>query len=204
MAYPATGEQALRMQRYIAFLSGLPVGGESVTPQTLRSLFLKLGFVEVEAHGTTGNVAFDTAPVGVTAALEAQISRHLKRFVHGDIWTFIRSRQEVERIIRDAPPCDTAGSTVFVVFLAEPLDDKAARRIRANHSTADSLYPAGREIYWVRRVTADGGSPLSLIDFIDGPVTLRSLTTLKGVLTRQPRRAVLEAPPITESERSRQ
>ena len=33
------------MQRYIAFLSGLPVGGESVTAQTLRSLFLKLGFV---------------------------------------------------------------------------------------------------------------------------------------------------------------
>ena len=191
------------MQRYIAFLSGLPIGGESVTAQTLRSLFLKLGFVEVEAHGTTGNVAFDTSPVGVTAALEAQISRHLKRFIHGDIWTFIRTRQEVERIIRDAPPCDTPGSAVFVVFLAEPLDEAAARRIRTDHSTADSLHPAGKEIYWVRRVTADGGSPLSLIDFIDGPVTLRSLTTLKGVLTRHTRRPVLEAPPVTESERSR-
>lgn len=191
------------MQRYIAFLSGLPVGAESVAPQTLRSLFLKLGFLSVEAHGTTGNVAFDTSPVGVTAALEAQISRHLKRFIRGDIWTFIRTQQEVERIIREAPPSDTPGSAVFVIFLAEPLDQRVARRIGANHSSADSLHPAGTEIYWVRRVSADGGSPLSLADFIDSPATLRSLTTLKGVAAKHPGRSMLDAPRITESERSR-
>ena len=191
------------MQRYVAFLSGLPVGAESVSPQTLRSLFLKLGFVDVEAHGTTGNVAFDTSPVGVAVALEAQISRHLKRFIRGDIWTFIRTQQEVERIIREAPPCDTPGSAVFVIFLTEPLEPRIARRLGANHSSADSLHPAGNEIYWVRRVTADGGSPLSLADFIDSPATLRSLTTLKSVVGKYSGKPVREAPRITESERSR-
>ena len=116
------------MQRYIAFLSGLPVGPNAVPQDTLRSLFTKLGFLGVETYGTSGNVAFETAPVGVTAALEAQISRHLKRSVDADIWTFLRTSQELSRIADDMPFSDKAeDSTVFVVLLSKDLDAATGR-----------------------------------------------------------------------------
>ena len=194
----------MALQRYIAFLSGLPVGADAVPQERLISLFRKLGFLGVETHGTTGNVAFETSPVGVTGALEAQISRHLKRSIDADIWTFIRTPGELQSLVAGSPFSDDPGTMRFVVFLSEPLDDKTVRRLSVRRNTSEILHPRGLEIYWERKHVADGGSPLALSNFIGAPATVRSFSTVTR-LAADYTKIVRPANTLpTESERSRQ
>ncbi len=191
------------MQRYIAFLSGLPTGPTAIPQEKLRSLFFKLGFLNVETHGTSGNVAFETAPVGVTTALEAQISRHLKNSVEGDIWTFLRTPEYLAQIVAKSPFSDDADNSRFIVFLSEPLDARTQQRLSTVQSGADMLYPRGLEIYWERRILADAGSPLALADFLDSPATVRSYSTITGLVNEYMKPARGKEAAATVSERSR-
>lgn len=192
------------MQRYVAFLSGLPTGPKALSQDTLGSLFTKLGFLHVETHGTSGNVAFETAPVGVTSALEAQISRHLKRSIDANIWTFLRTPDQLSRIATEMPFSDKAeDSSVFVVFLSEDLDRETDRRLRAYRTTPDRLHPIGREIYWLRSLVSASSPPLALADLLDAPATVRSFSMIKSLAEKYGARPRRTAADITESERSR-
>jgi uncharacterized protein (DUF1697 family) len=190
------------MQRYIAFLSGLPVGRNKVPMSTLENLFRKLGFLNVESYLTTGNIAFDTAPVGITAPLEAQISRHLERSIDGDIRTFLRTPEELFSIASEIPFTESempGDSALFIVLLAEPLDDRTEYQLRIRRNDNDLLKPRGREIYWLRRRTDDASSkPLSLTETLNVPATVRSLNTIKKLADRR------RSPRTTASARSRQ
>lgn len=194
------------MQRYIAFISGLPTGPKTVPPDRLRSLFIKLGFLNVETHASTGNVAFETSPVGVVGALEAQISRHLRRSTGDeDIWTFIRTPDELAEIAKNLPfterPDDAA---VFVVLLNEPLDERTARSVSVRQTSADRLYPRGTEIYWVRQSADDGGPPLKLGEVIHTRATLRSIKLIERLAERYGGSTRELPAQIIESARSRQ
>jgi len=179
------------MQRYVAFLSGLPVGPQKVDMETLTNLFRKLGFLNVETYLTTGNVSFDTAPVGVIQPLEAQISRHLKRSIDAEIWTFIRTPQQLATIASNVPftadEMPEGRSSVFVVLLSDPLNERTERRLRVRRNDADVLRPHGTEIYWLRRATDDASSkPLSIGEMLDVPATVRTLGTIKNLASSWP------------------
>ncbi len=192
------------MQRYIAFITGLPLGPTAIPQETLRSLFIKLGFLNVESHGTSGIVEFDTSPVGVVSALEAQISRHLKRSISGQIWTFIRTPAELADIEANVPfEKMPERSSVFVILLSEQLDERTTRALSVRRTRTDILHARGREIYWLRQVDDGGGSPLAIAEMIDAHATLRSLTTIKTLAEKyaSPRR--FSSDDATESERSR-
>ena len=191
------------MQRYIAFLSGLPTGPGAIPQERLRGLFFRLGFLNVETHGTTGNVAFETAPVGVTAALEAQISRHLKNTIKSDIWTFLRTPEYLEQVVARAPFSDDADNSRFIVFLSEPLDARTQQKLSGRRSRADMLHPKGLEIYWERRIMADAGPPLALSDFLDSPATVRSYSTITSLVAEYVKPSGRKEAALTESERSR-
>jgi uncharacterized protein (DUF1697 family) len=191
------------MQRYIAFLSGLPTGPDAVAQDQLHHLFSKLGFLNIETHGTSGNVAFETAPVGVIGALEAQISRHLKNSIGGDIWTFLRTPEYLSQVVANAPFSNDDEWSRFVVLLAEPLDSRTEKRVSSYRNASESLHPRGLEIYWERRMLADGGSPLLLADLLDSPATVRSYSTITALVDQYGKPAAKTASVPTESVRSR-
>lgn len=179
------------MQRYIAFLSGLPLGPDKVGAEDLRNLFRKLGFLNVETWMAADNVAFETAPVGIVDPLEAQISRHLKRSIEGDIWTFIRTPRELQAIVSALPftaeELDDGASSVFVVLLPDSLDERTERQLKIRRNNTDVLRPRGREIYWLRRATDDASSrPLSVADMLDSPATVRSFRAIEKLAAKYP------------------
>lgn len=201
------------MQKYIAFISGLPFGRNAIAPDDLRSAMTRLGFLNVEVFSTSGNVVFDTAPVGLVAPLEAQISRHIKRtFALDDVWTFIRTPVELRDIVRELPydAADLAeeGNSLFVVLLSEVPDSLTARRLRIKRNEVDELRLARREIYWLRRrFEGQPVAPPPISDILDAPATVRSLHTLQQISTQlenpkpKPRVKIDDS---TQSERSRQ
>ena len=201
------------MQKYVAFISGLPVGRNAIATDDLRSAMTRLGFLNVEVFSTSGNVAFDTAPVGLVGPLEAQISRHIKRtFGVDDIWTFIRTAAELRDIITDLPydsaDVNEEGNSIFVVLLSEEPDSLTARRLRIKRNDVDELRLSRREIYWLRRRTeGEPVPPQPISEILDAPATVRSLHSLQQIVAQldkpkpKPRVKIDDS---TQSERSRQ
>ena len=184
------------MQRYIAFLSGLPTGDDSVGMDTLRSLFSRLGYLEVDTFLTTDNVAFLTAPVGIIPPLEAQISRFLSKHIRDEIGVFIRTPDELTEIAENNPvDRETAASSgTFVVLLHELLPKAIEQRLSRISGTADRFHARGREIYWQH--PSRSVVPLKLSTLLEVPATVRSFNTIK-------RLAAKYADDLTGSARSR-
>ena len=82
------------MQRSIAFLRAINVGGHTVKMDDLRTLFATLDFSNVETFIASGNVIFET-PKENAATLERRIEQHLQQALGYHVATFIRSASEV-------------------------------------------------------------------------------------------------------------
>lgn len=196
------------MQRYIAFLSGLPVGRGAVEMTTLRRLFTQLGFMNVETFLTTGNVSFETAPVGNLPPLEAQISRHLERKLGHDIGVYIRTPKDLEAIVAHQPfpseDLEAPGTSVFVILLPSPVSEKTERKLRFNRSDADDFHAKEREVYWLRRDLSDNAhnAPPFLAEILGVPATVRGIGTLRK-LAGQIQQGIRTATDPTASARSR-
>ncbi len=202
------------MQRYIAFLSGLPLGYGVEGMDDLRRLFTQLGFTRVETFLTTGNVAFETAPVGVIAPLEAQITRYLQKNLADSVEVFLRTPKQLSEMLSySAFPredVEAEGASLFMVLLHEPITAAVERNLRRSRTDADDFHPHQNSIYWLRRpAEGEPSPPPSIGEVIAMPATVRTLTTIRALAAKYVdtptdyRRPVADHETTTESERSR-
>jgi uncharacterized protein (DUF1697 family) len=189
----------------------LPCGRASVGTDTLRNLFARLGFLNVEVFLTNGNVIFDTAPVGVIAPLEAQIERFLMKSLDTEeIHVFIRTPDELLGILANVPfrPDEVRAEDnhLFVVLLSEEPDEKTRRKLRIRRTEVDELRLNGKEIYWLRRPSPEQVPPPSLSEILDAPATVRSFQTIARLVARCTPKAVGDSLPMdaNQSAQSRQ
>lgn len=180
------------MQKYVAFITGLPLRS-GADHEKVRRLFTRLGFMNIETFRAPDNVVFETAPVGVIGPLEAQISRLMRKSLGiDDIWTFVRTDKEIAQIVRDIPFSSEILSRkenhLFVVLLTDELDARTKRELRIRRSYNDEFVPADRHIYWLRHVTDESVAPQPLSEIVETHATVRSLQTLLGLhnLIRNP------------------
>lgn len=196
------------MQRYIAFLRAINVGGHTVKMAELRVLFERLGFRNVETFIASGNVIFE-APVGNLLQLEEQIGRHLQKSLGYEATAFIRTPAEVSEIVaHEAFPIEevsAAGATVYVVFLPSPPKDAVKRELRAFRSELDEFVVNGREVYWLCR-TKLADSPYSrplLAKTLGVPATVRNMNTVRKLAAKYAAGVEREAEVKTAGPRSR-
>lgn len=173
------------MQKYVALMTGIPLRG-GPDNEKIRRLFTRLGFSNIQTFRSPDNVVFETAPVGVMGPLEAQISRHMRRSLGADdIWTFIRTSDEIAQIVRDVPFSSEVlakkENHLFVVFLTDELDTRTKRELRIRRSYNDEFVPADTHIYWLRHVTDESVAPQPLSEIVETHATVRSLNTLLGL-----------------------
>ena len=82
------------MDRYVAFLRGMNLGGRRIANEALRSHFETLGCEEVATFRASGNVIFaheDEAPAKLTARLEGG----LRELLGYEVPVFLRSAAQV-------------------------------------------------------------------------------------------------------------
>lgn len=178
------------MQRYIAFLRAINVGGHNVKMDQLRTLFSALGFGGVATFIASGNVVFEAD--GDAAELEARIERHLHESLGYEVATFLRTPAQLAEIIAYppfAPDADRpAITTLSIGFTRAAPGDEARARLMAIDSEFDDFHAHGREVYWGCRV------PLSetritnarLEKAIGMPVTFRNATTARKLAAKYP------------------
>jgi uncharacterized protein (DUF1697 family) len=171
------------MNRFIAFLRAINVGGRIVKMSALRSEFDALGFTQVKSFIATGNVIFDTDARN-TPALVRSIEDHLAAAFGMDMVVFLRSPAEFAAIVKHQafePAAQSAAYALNVGFLAEPMAAMTVQRLMDLRSTIDDFHVHGREVYWLCR-RRQNSSPFSSAVFerrLRLPTTFRSMKTLR-------------------------
>lgn len=165
------------MERYVAFLRGMNLGGRRIKNDELGSEFEALGFVDVACFRASGNVVFG-AGKGDEAALTVRIEARLKESLGYEVPVFLRSATELisisEREPFEASLVGASKGKLQVVFLLDP-PAKARRRDALNLATdEDRLAIDGRELYWL----PNGGMSESELD-LKGIGAALGLTTIR-------------------------
>ena len=139
------------MQKYIAFLRAINVGGRIVKMDHLREIFESMGFENVETFIASGNVIFESRSKDVDT-LAKKIEKGLKETLGFEVATFIRSDSELAGIANYKPfpkPQLDSATALNIAFLSEPLDDKSKKLLMALRSDIDDFHVHGREVYWM-------------------------------------------------------
>lgn len=182
------------MQRQVAFLRAINVGGHIVKMERLRVMFESFGLKEVETFIASGNVVF--APQrGKAAALERKIEAGLQKELGYEVKTFVRTNGELAEIADHRPPFDpsrvTPATRLFIGFLPADPSREAESKLLSAAGETDEFHIRGREVYWHCHVPANEskfyGAKLEK--------TLGLATTLRNVNTVQ--RLVAKYPPKT-------
>lgn len=178
------------MDRYVAFLRGINLGGRRPKMAELRSHFEELGFENVATYIASGNVVFDL-PDPDPEGLEARIERHLEGALGYEVDTFIRSLERLREIagLDAIEEAREEGFTPHVIFLRDRADDAMVQGMESIQ-TPDDRFPVlerGREVLWLRR----GGLSETTIDQRDlgralggASVTMRNANTVQRIVAK--------------------
>jgi uncharacterized protein (DUF1697 family) len=183
----------VRMERYIAFLRAINVGGHTVRMSQLRALLMAIDLANVETFIASGNVLFETRASGA-AALERRIAAHLQQSLGYEVATFIRTVPEVAAIAAYRPfaaaDIGDDGSSLYVAFVHAQPTTHTKEKLLATRTAIDDLHVQGREIYWLARRRLGETSLFSgaiLEKTIGAPATMRNITTIRRLAARYAR-----------------
>ena len=91
------------MDRYVAFLRGINLGGRRIKNEELRRHFEEVGFEEVATFRASGNVIFSTPKREAEAALAQRVEAELGKRLGYEVPVFLRNIGEVAAIAAQEP-----------------------------------------------------------------------------------------------------
>jgi uncharacterized protein (DUF1697 family) len=176
------------MQRHIAFLRGINVGGHQVKMQVLRQLFESIGFKNVETVIASGNVVFD-APEGKSKKLEEEVELVLEEALGYQAATFIRTPAELAAVLNKQPFDLAHGgpeTVVYTVFVRSKPPTALQKTLSALNTDNDELRVGKREIYWLRRARGKESEmfAIKLGKALGSEMTVRNLNTVRRIVEK--------------------
>lgn len=169
------------MERYVAFLRGMNLGGRRIKNEELRAEFEALGFCGVGCFRASGNVVFAVDEKD-EARLAKKIEAGLGDALGYEVPVFLRNAAEL-RAVAAHEPFDAAAQgaskgKLQVAFLLEKPKAAARNEVLALASDEDRLAIEGRELYWLPQ----GGISESELD-LNAIGTALGLTTMRTMGT---------------------
>lgn len=177
------------MQRYVAFLRGMNLGGRRIGNEELRRHFEEIGFEEVGTFRASGNVIFAAAKREAESRLAQRVEGELGERLGYEVPVFLRGIEEVGVIAArrpfDAGAVEKSKGKLQVSFLKKKPSAAAARKALAVATEDDLLAIEARELYWL----PSGGISESDLDWkpIDaalGPGTIRTMGTIEQIAAK--------------------
>ncbi len=125
------------MERYVAFLRGMNLGGRRIKNDELRREFEVLGFADVACFRASGNVIFG-AEEGDEVELTSRIEAGLEESLGYEVPVFLRSADELRAIAASEPfeasLVAASKGKLQVAFLLDAADEGATEsRPRPGH-----------------------------------------------------------------------
>ncbi len=174
-------------QRYFAFIRAINVGRRRLTNEQLIEPFIQLGFDDVAAYQTAGNITFRTGDPSRVRPNQLNIA--LADALGLSTEVFVRSIDELRAIAQRRPFSDeqiapTEGR-VQVSFLHDPPTDRTVEEVLALAMPDDRIAFSGREWFWLpARDIAESRLPVPAIEGVLGSTTMRTLGTVTRMLSK--------------------
>jgi uncharacterized protein (DUF1697 family) len=176
------------VDRYVAFLRGMNLGGRRIKNEQLRAEFEALDLSDVACFRASGNVVFATDESD-EAALSTRIEDGLGEALGYEVPVYLRNEDELRTVAAQRPFAPAAlrasRGKLQVAFL--PAAPKAVARKRALGlaTSEDRLAIDGRQLYWL----PEGGLSESDLDLDAiaaalGPITIRTMGTVEQIAAK--------------------
>jgi uncharacterized protein (DUF1697 family) len=175
------------VNRYVAFLRGMNLGGRRIANEALRAHFEALGCKEAATFRASGNVIFEST--GRPATLTTTLEDGLAEALGYEVPVFLRSAKELLTVASHQPfkakVIAASKGKLQVVLLKKKPTAVAAKRALALSTDADRLAVERRELYWLPK----GGLSESELDLkaltsFLGPNTIRTKGTIDQIAAR--------------------
>lgn len=165
------------MERYVAFLRGMNLGGRRIKNDELRSRFEDLGLGDVSCFRASGNVIF-AAEKGGEGELAGRIEAGLAKSLGYEVPVFLRSAGELRAIAAQEPfdpkRVEASAGKLQVSLLVKKPSAKAGKEVLAMATEEDRLALEGRELYWL----PSGG-------LLESELDLKAIDSILGACTRR-------------------
>lgn len=177
------------MERYVAFLRGMNLGGRRIRNEELRRHFEEMGLEEVATFRASGNVIFATPKREAEGKLVRRVEGELGGRLGYEVPVFLRRIEEVAAIAArepfDAKAVAKSKGKLQVSFLQKKPSAAVRKKALAAATDEDLLAIEGRELYWL----PSGGISESDLDWkpIDaalGPGTIRTMGTVEQIAAK--------------------
>ena len=177
------------MQRYVAFLRGMNLGGRRIKNEELRRHFEEMGFEEVATFRASGNVIFAPPKREAESRLASRVEAELDERLGYDVPVFLRGAEEIAAIAahRPFPAKAVEGSKgkLQVSLLKKKPTAAAKKKVLALATEEDLLAIEERELFWL----PSGGMlesdlDLKAIEGLLGPDTRRTMGTIEQIAAK--------------------
>jgi uncharacterized protein (DUF1697 family) len=176
------------VNRYVAFLRGMNLGGRRISNEALRAEFETLGFAEVACFRASGNVVFASGKSD-ERELTGQIEAGLGEALGYAVPVFLRGEEELVGIAGRRPfdPAlvDASKGKLQIALLPERLGAAARRQVLGHSSDEDRLAVEGRQLYWLPSGgISESSLDLRTIEAEAGPWTMRTMSTIDQIVAK--------------------
>jgi uncharacterized protein (DUF1697 family) len=166
------------MQRYVAFLRGMNLGGRRIKNEELRRPFEEMGLEDVATFRASGNVIFSTPRREAEGKLAGRIEAELDERLGYDVPVFLRSAEEIAAIAGQEPFDEKAVAKskgkLQISLLKKKPSAAAKKKVLALAGEEDQLAIESRELYWL----PSGG-------LLESDLDLKTIAELLGTDTRR-------------------
>jgi uncharacterized protein (DUF1697 family) len=146
------------VERYVAFLRAINVGGRFIKMEQLADHFRALGCSDVHTFINSGNVVFTADG---RAANESEMEARIEPLLGFHSEVFLRAPDQVTRVAERATRFLATmedAEAVNVAFLKAPLDPAQEQALAALTSEIDRFSAHEREVYWLCKVKQSDSS----------------------------------------------
>lgn len=177
------------MPKYIAFLRAINVGGHTVKMDHLKSLFEKMGFVNVETFIASGNIVFETKSKSVNA-IKKEIEAELHKQLGYEVATFIRTTDELKKLKEYKPfkesEFNNPNNTLYIGFLNSAPAKENQNNVFAMQDSSNEFHFHNAELYWFcRKNFSDSGIDGKKLEKALGlSTTFRNSTTIRKMVDK--------------------
>ena len=177
------------MDRYVAFLRGINLGGRRIKNEELRRHFEEIGLLEAATFRASGNVVFAAPKREAEVKLARRVEEGLRERLGYEVPVFLRSVAEVAAIAArqpfDAKAVAKSKGKLQVSFLQKKPSAAAKKKALAAAGDEDLLAIEGRELYWLPSGgISESDLDLKAIDTALGPGTIRAMGTVEQIAAR--------------------
>jgi uncharacterized protein (DUF1697 family) len=134
------------VERVVALLRGVNVGGRKLSMAALRDGLTRAGCTDVETYIQSGNVVL-TSPPSAGSDTDAWLSSVISRVAGFEVAVVTRTADELDAVIAENPYPDAGGTQLHVVFHCDAPDPTVLAQVPMERFAPEACTLVGRDLY---------------------------------------------------------